>query len=178
MYAKQDGRRCLIDLEVNDYLPWNDSVIICIGIMDLETLTTHVFHNENEKDLVTSFIDYYNERDFNLIIGYNLFFDLRYLLSRCLKFGIPMHKIFAAKTVDLLKILGYSLNGTNFNKPGKLGEWSNYLLNKTTFYSNGSIKRLFEENRLEEILSHNLHDLQVTYELYQRIVEIIGEDLC
>ena len=171
-------KKCIIDIETSDYLPWTDSTIICIGIMNLTTRTKHVFHNDNEQDLIRSFTDYFNQRDFTEVIGYNITFDIRFLLSRCLRYQIPAQQLYNAKTTDLLKILSLQTQSDNYNKPGKLGEWSTYLFNKNTLYQNGSIRQLYQQNMIQDIIAHNHRDLELTHQLYQRIIETIGEETC
>lgn len=167
-------KRCIIDVETNNYLPWNDSTIICIGIMNLTNLTKHVFCNENESELVTSFIRYFNSRNFTEIIGYNIAFDLRFILSRCLKYQIPAKHLYYAKITDIMKIMSLSIKGENFNKPGKMGEWSWYLFNKKTLNKNGSVKDLFTKGEIDEIVAHNHRDLDLTYQLWNRIQRVIN----
>lgn len=173
MYKSNNQRKCIIDIETSDYLPWNGSKIICIGIINLSTSTKHVFYNENEAKLLSSFIEYFESKDFTNIIGYNVAFDVRFLFSRCLKYQLSAKTLYHAKINDLIKIVSLSVQDKNFNKPGKLGEWSSYLFNKTTLYSNGSIKQLFSKGKIDEIIAHNHRDLDLTYQLWKRIEETL-----
>lgn len=169
--------KCIIDIETKGYLPWNDSQIICIGLLDVQTKTKHIFHNESEEKLIGSFINFFNIRNYDEVIGFNVAYDIRFLLSRCLKYQITAKNLFNAKMNDLMKIVSLSIKEENFNKPGKLGEWSSYLFNKTTLFQNGSVKYLFESGKIDEIIAHNHRDLDLTLLLWKRIQQVINGDL-
>jgi DNA polymerase elongation subunit (family B) len=109
MYKSSNQRKCIIDIETSDYLPWNGSKIICIGIMNLSTSTKHMFYNENEAKLLSSFIEYFESKDFTNIIGYNVAFDVRFLFSRCLKYQLSAKTLYRAKITDLIKIVSLSV---------------------------------------------------------------------
>lgn len=166
--------KCIVDIETKKYLPWDNSQIICIGLLDIQTKTKHVFHNISEEKLIHSFINFFDNKNFEEIIGYNIPYDIRFLLSRCLKYQITAKNLFKAKMTDLMRIVSLSVKEENFNKPGKLGEWSSYLFGKTTLYQNGSIRELFSKGKIDEIIAHNHRDLDLTYQLWERIWEVIG----
>ena len=169
-------KKCIIDIETQNYLPWDNSRIICIGLLDLQTSTKHVFHNHSEEKLIESFISFFNDEGFSEIIGYNIAYDVRFLLSRCLKYEKSAKNVFDAKMNDLMKVLSLSIKEKNFNKPGKLGEWSSYLFGKTTLYKNGSVNELFIKGNIDEIIAHNHRDLDLTYMLWNRINTIFWKE--
>jgi DNA polymerase elongation subunit (family B) len=180
MCNKKECKKCIIDIETKGYLPWDNSQIICIGLLDIQTKTKHVFHNLSEEKLIHSFINFFNTKNFDEIIGYNIAYDVRFLLSRCLKYQINAKNIFDARMIDLMRFVSLSIKDDNFNKPGKLGEWSAYLFKKTTLYQNGSILELYSKGKIDEIIAHNHRDLDLTYSLWHRIVDILfkeGESL-
>jgi len=165
--------KCIADIETKGYLPWNNSRIICIGLLNIQTKTKHVFHNISEEKLIHSFVKFFDSKNFDEIIGYNIAYDIRFILSRCLKYKIPAQQLYQAEITDIIKILSLSIKGENYNKPGKLGEWSSYLFNKTTLYQNGSVKALFSQGKIDEIIAHNSRDLDLTFGIWTRVQEVL-----
>lgn len=169
-----DSKKCIIDIETKGFLPWNNSRVICIGIVDITTETKQVFHNDSEQKLLHSFIDYFNMEKFNEIIGYNVAYDIRFLFSRCLKYSISSPNLCNAKITDLMKIMKFSTKDNNFNTPGKLGQWTQYLFNKSKLFLDTSVQELYQEGKIDEIISYNHHDLDLTYMLWKKIDKIFG----
>lgn len=71
MNSEHENRKCILDIETTDFIPWNDSKIICIGIKDTNSHTIPVFYHDHEETLILRFLQYFNRKQFQEIIGYN-----------------------------------------------------------------------------------------------------------
>jgi hypothetical protein len=68
-----------------------------------------------------------------------------------------------------MKILKGVIKEDNFNKPGTLNQWSQYLLGKNKLFNNKQIIELYIEGRIKEIIEYNKRDLELTYEIWKKI---------
>jgi hypothetical protein len=148
--------KCLIDIEVTSFSPWENGRIIVIGIRNIQTGETKIFSDTSEETLLMEFLRYYNKLQFQQIIGYNVSHDVRYIFSRCLKYNIPAPMLFNSKQTDIMKILKSVKGGYDYNKPGTLDQWSQYLLNRSKMFCNTDIPSLYEAGRIDEIIKYEL----------------------
>ena len=167
-------KKCIIDIETSTFIPWEPGRIICIGTKNIQTREIQIFYDENEEKLLIDFLRYFNKRQFQQIIGYNISYDIRYIFSRCLKYNIQAPQFMHAKPTDLMAILKGPILELNYNKPGTLNQWSQLVLQKSKLYHNTEIPDLYHAGKIQEIIRYNEKDLEITYELYNRIQNIIG----
>ena len=109
-------KKCVIDIETNGD-PWTGR-IISIGIMNVESKEITVFYDENEEKLLFRFLQFFNKNGFTEIIGYNITFDLRYILAKCMKYLLPANGFFKASNTDLMVLLKQINNHFSYNRPG------------------------------------------------------------
>jgi len=163
---------CLVlDLESTGQ-PWNGR-IVCIGCKNVTTGETKTFYDDHEEKLIVDFLKYFNKHKFTKIIAYNAPFDYRQIVAKCLRYGIKLMDFQYVKLVDIMKILKEFNHGYNYNQPGKLNEWSRFLLGQEKISKNGTIKDLLAQGRLLEILDYNRQDVELTYKLWKRIHQIM-----
>lgn len=165
-------KKCIIDIETTTFLPWEKGRIICIGHKDLQTKKNHIIHDKEEKILVKKYIDFFEKEEYTNIIGYNVNYDIRFILSRLLKYKIPAPFFLKAKSIDIMAFLKGPNLRLNYNKPGTLNQWSKFVLDRTKHFHNKQIPDLFLIGRTEDILCYNKNDLELTFELYQRLQHI------
>ena len=175
MYKNKQKRKCIIDIETTDFFPWNSGRIICIGLKDVESGETNVFHEECEKELVENFVNFFNTKKYREIIGYNIAFDLRFVFSRCLKYEIEAGNLFSAETSDVMKTLKQVNCLDSYNKPGTLGQWSDYVFCDSKLYKNTQIPLLYKIGEIDEIISYNKKDLELTCRLWNSINRVLGK---
>ena len=160
-------RKLILDIEAENGDP-KTGRILCIGTLDVSRYKIIVFTDEIEKYMIERFVRYFKYHKFDEIIGYNLPYDMRYIFAKCLKYGIESGILFKAKETDLMRIMK-SVNGTpSFNRPGKLGEWAEYLFGMGKLKKTCSVKQLFDERRFAEMVDYNKQDLKLTYMLWKR----------
>jgi DNA polymerase elongation subunit (family B) len=165
-------KKCILDIETTDFFPWSGR-IICIGIKDTDTGAIQIFQDAHEETLIMQFLKYFNKQDYSEIIGFNLPYDLRYIFAKCLQYKLPSHDFFSKQQKDLMMILKNVKGGYNFNKPGTLGDWSKTLLGKKKLFDNLQVPGLYREGRINDIIKYNRNDLELTYELWKRIVFVL-----
>ena len=167
-------KQAIIDIETTTFIPWENGRIICIGHKDLKNNKITVYQDEDERTLIKRYINNFEKEQYTEIIGFNLNYDLRFILSRLLQYNIQATHFMHAKPTDLMAILKGPILELNYNKPGTLNQWSQLVLQKSKLYHNTEIPDLYHAGKIQEIIRYNENDLEITYELYNRIQNIIG----
>ena len=173
MNSEYKNKRCVLDIETTGFNPWTGR-IICIGIMDVKSNDVTVFYGNREETLLVQFLKYFNKMEFREIIGFNIGFDIRFIISRCLRYKLPASTFYAASSTDLMMILKGFKRTYNFNRPGTLDEWARFLLGKGKLFKNSSIPALYRQGRINEIIEYNKNDVEITYEIWKRINSVLG----
>ena len=174
MNSEHENRRCVLDIETTGFNPWTGR-IICIGIMDVRLNDVTIFHDNHEETLLIQFLKYFNKMEFGEIIGFNIGFDIRFIIGRCLRYKLPASAFYEANSTDLMMILKGFKRTYNFNRPGTLDEWAGFLLGKRKLLKSSSVPMLYRQGRIDEILDYNRNDVQLTYELWDRINSVVGK---
>jgi hypothetical protein len=166
-------KKCVLDIEVTDYLPWRGQIIV-VGIMDIQTGETRVFHECREESLLLQFIRFFDKCGFEEVIGYNVGFDLRYLFVKCLRYQLRAQSLLSAQQTDLMLIMKGTSEPLNYNRCGKFGHWTNSLMGEVRSLQHTSISELYREGRIRDIIEQNRRDLELTYRLWRRISFVTG----
>ena len=167
-------KKCIIDIETTGFDPWTGR-IVCIGVMDIDSKKIEVFYDNHEESFLVQFLYYFQKMEFREIIGFNIGFDIRWIIGRALFYNIPSANAFyMAKSTDLMHLLKGSRRFFNFNKAGTLDQWSRFLLGKGKLLKSGSIPALYREGKIDEILAYNKNDVEITFELWLRITTVLG----
>lgn len=165
-------KRCVIDIE-SDGLDPKEGRIICIGAKDADSGRTVVFHDEDEKQMLEDFMEYYHNNDFGELIGYNVLFDFRFIFARCLKHGIKSNGFFKSIITDLMAIMKSVRNIYSYNKPGTLDEWSLFLFESGKIPLAGNIGELYRQGKVSEIIQYNRQDVELTFRLWERVQQVL-----
>ncbi len=169
-------KKCVIDIETTSFFPWKGK-LICIGIKNLQTNETTIFQNQNEKAQLEEFLNYFSQKKFDEIIGFNIGFDLRFLIAKCIQHQVFAQSLLDASSTDLMMLLKGFKRQYNFNKPGTLDEWTRCILGKGKTLSNQEIPILYRQDRLREIIDYNRNDVEITFELYEKITNVLGDNI-
>ena len=167
------NKKCIIDIETESLDP-KEGRIICIGVKDVDSAKPIVFHDENEKQLLEDFLEYFHNKCFNEIIGYNILFDIRFIFARCLKYDLTSNGFFNAKHTDLMHIMKSVKPVWSMNKPGTLDEWSEFLFGAGKYPLSESVKEKFERGKISEIIEYNKRDVEITHLLWKRIQQVLN----
>ncbi len=165
MSMKNNQKTCIIDIETNGDC-WTGR-IISISLMNAESKEISAFSGE-EDVLLSSFLENFKKNGYNHIVGFNLHWDIQYIFSKCMKYQLAANGFFRARTTDLMMVLK-GINGTyNFNRPGRLAEWTQLIGNHAPTKT-APIPVLFEQKKVDEIVTYNKQHVQAIYDLWQRI---------
>ncbi len=144
--------------------------IIAIGVKFYDPITntseeTKIFYNEDEKQLLQEFWDYLKRYRAGVLVGFNLDFDWQFLKLRSLKHRIRIiHYKKYTERYDLRLIL----NPNRYQKGTKLSDYLTFFDIPNGDDTNGSdVPKLWQEGKIEEILSHLRKDVNSTFEIYK-----------
>jgi len=165
MESNSGNKECVLDIETNGD-PWHGR-LCTIAILDVKSQQVTTFYHDKEEVLLMEFLRFFDRTKYNHMIGYNLSFDVRFIFSRCIKYRLRSHSFFKARTTDIMMILKNLNGGYNFNRPGRLSEWSE-LINSSIIKS-APVPILYQEGKISEILEYNKRHVKITFELWQRI---------
>jgi DNA polymerase elongation subunit (family B) len=173
--VKNNGtKRCVVDVETTGFDPWAGR-IVCIGLMDMDTEKVEIFYDSHEESLLLKFLSYFEKNGYDEIIGFNVGFDIRWIIGRALLYKIPSANAFYnAKSTDVMYLLRGTKRYFKFDKAGTLDEWSRFLLGKGKLLKSDSIPALYRQGKISEILDYNKQDLSLTFELYQLLSDVLG----
>jgi uncharacterized protein YprB with RNaseH-like and TPR domain len=167
-----NNEACVLDIEASGLEPW-DSQLICIGVMNVGTKRIITFYNEDEKQMLIDFLEYFHNKQFNETVGYNLAFDVRFLFAKCLKHSLPANGFFSSTMTDLMWIMKNVRKIYNYNRAGKLEEWVEFLFGTRKIPLCDSIANLYKQRKISEIIQYNKWDVEITYRLWERINKVL-----
>jgi len=161
-------RQIIWDVESTGLEPFEHR-ILCISIMDVNTLEMKSFCEDDEQKILK---DFFNEvKDVIKFIGYNnQSFDFPFILQRCLFYGIKIPKPFLEITnqVDLRKhSLGFFISYNKYQK-GKLSQWAEKFGTPMETNSGSMMPKLYLDKNWEEIKKHCEEDVIITKRLLDR----------
>lgn len=142
--------------------------------IDSENQEIQSFTGNYEEILLKNFLRYFNNNQFTEIIGYNCVWDVRVILSRCMKYRLRANAIYRARCTDLMMILKGFEKGYNYNEVGTLDKWSKFLGGPGKIKTEASIAELYRMGRWSEITEYNTRDLKLAYDLWDRLNDVIG----
>jgi len=168
-----NDKKCVLDIETENLDP-KEGRIVCIGAKNANNSKTIVFYDEDERQMIKDFLDYFHKKGFTEIIGYNLAFDLRFLFVKCLKYGLPANSFFSSDITDLMWIMKSVRKIYNYNRPGKLGEWVEFLFGSGKMPLCDSVANLYKKGKISEIIQYNKWDVEITYRLWKRVNKVLN----
>jgi len=177
-YTAPVKRSMVLDMETTGALPW-DSRIICIGAKDAALFDQEpvVFFHEDEKVMVTDFLNWFTAGGFNEIIGYNVSFDFRFIFSRCLFYQIQAPDFFAADLYDMMNVMKQVKQAYvfGFNKTGPLEDWMQFLWNEHKAMTIEELLEAYARKEYEPILDYNRQDVEYEFTLWLLVQYVLAQ---
>lgn len=167
--------RCVIDIETTGLHP-TEGRIICIGCKDIRTGRIIVFYDEDERQMLIDFLDYFHKSGFKEIIGYNVLFDIRFIFGRCLKYDLESNGFFKARHTDLMQIMKSVKPVWSMNRPGTLDEWTEFVFGSGKIKLPDSVSDLFEQGKITQIMEYNKRDVEITSKLWDRVRRVLENE--
>jgi len=166
--------KAIVDIETTGLNPLKDK-IIAIGILFFngvegdEKVAILNGHNA-EKAMLMDFWKRLVDKKVEEIYGFNFEFDWTFLKLRSLKYRVSIKQftnktwLKEAKWFDLRLIL----NSNRYMKGTKLCDYLAFLdIENGDKFCGADVPQLYEEGKIDEILSHLEHDIWGTYMLYK-----------
>ena len=164
----------VIDIETTGVNPKN-GCIICIGVKDIKNGdTVHVFHDEDEEQMLKEFLNYQSKRGFDTFVAWNDDFDFRYIWARCLKYKLPMQGFSTLYRIDLQDLAegakhGYTRNTRGDGEWEAMDDWAEFLLGEQKVLDSSNIPELYEKGEIDRILKHCRKDVNLEAQIWQII---------
>jgi len=156
----------VVDVETTGLNPMENR-IVAIGITDGKENTIIMY--EDEKQTLSEFWDYLNEKKADVLVGFNFDFDWQFLKLRSLKHRIKIKHFQKYKErYDLRQIL----NPDKYKKGTKLSDYLHFLdIPNGDKYDGSMIPEFWENKEYEKISEHLLKDIVSEYELFKIMKE-------
>jgi len=152
------------DVETTGLEPFKDR-ILCITIMNVDTLAIQSFCQEDEQQLIKDFWDAVKNAD--MLIGFNSHtFDYPFVIQRSLFYAITVNK--NIKQIDLRKeSTGFWESYNKFAK-GKLSDWAEKFGVPVDTEDGSKMPGLFLQGKWKEVQEHCEEDVKICKRLYDR----------
>jgi hypothetical protein len=146
------------DIETSGTDLFTSRVILC-SMWDINKPKSTIvsLYAQDEEELYKEIAAYFNQEVPDILVGYNISFELRFAASRLMKYQIPCPGLWNAQPLELMEI---GIKGTtkalrSTQSAGTLEDWETYLFNDTKPYT---IEECFEglrQGRITEFYIRN-----------------------
>ena len=98
---------------------------------------------------------------------YNAGFDFRFIMAKCMKFGINAPEFLGSDILDLMQVMLTGRIGylRTYQKPGTLHDWTTYFFGPQDKMSAAEILTAFENGDYELINNYNRNQVLRVYML-------------
>ena len=127
-----------------------------------------IIYDPNEKVICEKLVGVMDYGKYNKIIGYNITFDMRWLLVTFMRHRIACEELFSAKRYDLMEALSKGYTGHTFRsqKSYTLDEWAHYLLGLRKPFENVEMMDKYLAGKMEDIIDYAEKEMEIDTELY------------
>lgn len=154
------------DIETTGLNSMSDRIISIAMIREGQS---YVFLDENESQILKQF--WMNIFDKDTLIGFNsINFDFPFLIKRSLINNVRL-KI-DLEHIDLRREVNSFLMNYDKYAKGKLSDWAKVLGIEVSTENGSQMPIRWEQKEFEYIRKHNLEDVQITKQLFERCVGI------
>ena len=159
-------RYIFLDCETTGLSPLAHRVV-CIGTKVGEEKC--VLMGKDEKEMLEGFINTIAEGD--VLVGYNVGFDMGFLILRSLKHGVDPRKLLSCARVDLMEKITELTRG-KYVSLRKVATYFGLDYGK----ANGTlIPELWEAGEYKPIMEHCLSDVRLTEQLFEKLKPLVVE---
>lgn len=168
--APPPEKELLINIETTDLKPWKGR-IYSIALQDLSLPGTEplILVNDNEEELISQFLDIFNQINPDKLIGFKLSFDHRYIFNKLMLYRLKSNKFAAIKLKDVKQLMDQVKEEFVYfpDKTGKLDDYGKELLGKGKFGSQKDILTQFLAKNFDYVKAFQERQLEITQGLYQ-----------
>jgi len=152
--------------------------MVCITFWNIAEGKIHMatFFDEDERLLVKEAIDYLGTLNVEVLVGYNIAFDIQMFQSRSLAYMIPCDPLWNAELYDVQDTLkkGREDYLRNNNKSGTLEDWGRYIYGERKPFTIEDCFTAWEKKDPEPFIIRNRWDVAMTGDLYMLIKTMQG----
>lgn len=167
------------DIETSGTDLFSSRVILC-SMWDINKPKSELVRlfAQDEEELYKEIAAYFNEEKPDIIVGYNISFELRFAASRMMRYQIQCPGLWNAVPFEEMDIgkKGTMKSLSSTQASGTLEEWETYLFNDTKPYT---IEECFEglrQGRITELYIRNSLCTTVEGDLYKAYIYTMGQD--
>ncbi|MCH8908990.1 MAG: ribonuclease H-like domain-containing protein, partial [Candidatus Heimdallarchaeota archaeon] len=108
---------------------------------------------EDELEILKEFLRVFTANNYNEIIGYNIAFDHRFIIAKCMFYQLPCKEFVDADLFDLMQIMKQIKRKFvfNFNKSFSLSSWSEYFFDFPKRFPDSKMMELYRAGVFNEV---------------------------
>jgi DNA polymerase elongation subunit (family B) len=157
-------RAFALDIETTGVNPW-DSRLICIGVKNLREPDSpiEVLFDVDEKKLVEKFVNYMKAHEPEVIVGWGIGFDYKFLFYKLMFYRKECKEWFDAEFYDLMDLFrkGTERSIYTLQKPDKLEDAAKYLLQMKKKMTYDELLLAWQRKEYEKIIKYNENDVKI-----------------
>lgn len=173
------GKVVCFDTETTGVSPLTSKLVVCT-FWDLskgpETMET--FSGWDEEKLINEIATYLNREQPETLVAYNMGFDLNFLLTRMMAFGVKCPSMKKMKNYDIMVILGQGgeTYAKAISKVGTAEDWLQYFYGESKPFTIDELLAGYEKNDLVPAIVRNHACVYAEGRFYQLIQFVYGGD--
>jgi uncharacterized protein YprB with RNaseH-like and TPR domain len=162
-----------LDIETTGLDAFADRIIM-IGVSD--GVEHRLFYNENEKELIESFLNYmFTNRDLLVTFNGDLF-DLKFIVTRAIKYGLNPCNLLLARHVDYMWVVKkYFKTARGIPSLKELARFLDIEVEKSI--TGAQVVELWEKRDIAAIKKHLESDLMLLKKIHEKMKHICEFDL-
>lgn len=163
-------RDLLINIETTGVHPWN-SKAYSIAVQDLSRPEEEpiVFINDDEKQLLIEFLEYFNYVQPERFVGFKVIFDYRWIYALMMKYRISNEHFKKIALRDVKQLMDQIKEEFVYypDKKGTLNDWGKYLFGIGKYGSQETMLKKYISGDFDYVNNFQLRQLDLTNGLYQ-----------
>jgi hypothetical protein len=173
------GKVVCFDTETTGTSPLTSKLVVCT-FWDLskgpETMET--FSGWDEEILIKEIAEYLNREAPETLVAYNMGFDLNFLLTRMMAFGVRCPSMNKMKNFDVMTILGQGGNqfAKQISKVGTAEDWLQYFYGEAKPFTIDELLEGYKKNDLVPAIVRNHACVYCEGRMYQLMMQVWGGD--
>ena len=162
-------KELIVNIETTDVLPFKGRIysIAFLDLTDPEQMPK-VITSDDEKDVLNTFLDFFDAGGFTKIIGYNVSFDHRFIFTKAALYRRQAQRWAKVEMRDVMQILQQVKEAFvyGFNKAGTLDQWGKELLGYGKYGSQEECLARFIRKDFDYVDAFNINQVDLVYDLY------------
>lgn len=122
----------------------------------------------DEEQLLKEFLRYFVDGAYTEIIGYNVSFDYRYLIAKCMYYRISCKEFARVELDDLMQLMKQIKRKFVFTmqKPYSLSDWCDYFFNFPKPFTDAEMLKYYKKGEMDKVIRFSSEQVSRTYMLY------------